>query len=85
MPISIRNRLFILALLPVILLAVAIFFTVRIQTQQLVDNEMATVKTSVTQLKRSELKDLMDMAYSSIKHIYENGGPSKRPYPSSET
>ncbi|MDX1818366.1 MAG: methyl-accepting chemotaxis protein [Marinobacter sp.] len=81
MPISIRNRLFILALLPVILLAVAIFFTVRFQTQELVDNEMATVKTSVTDIKRAELKDLMDMAYSSIKHIYENGGTLEEALP----
>lgn len=71
MPISIRNRLLILALLPVILMAVALFFTVRYQTGQLVDKEMASVEASVTDLQRKELKELMDMTYASIKHIYE--------------
>ncbi len=74
MPISIRNRLLVLALVPVIGLALALFFAVKLQTQELVKNEMSSVEVSVTKMKRAELKDLMDMAYSSIKHIYENGG-----------
>lgn len=74
MPISIRNRLLLLALIPVLGLAVALFFAVKLQTQELVQNEMNSVKASVTEMKRAELKNLMDIAYSSIKHIYENGG-----------
>jgi len=74
MPISIRNRLLILALIPVLLLAFALFLTVTIQTSDLVNNQMETVEESVNEIKRQELKHYMEMAYTSIQHIYENGG-----------
>ncbi len=74
MPISIRNRLFILALVPVLLLAAALFLTFRTETSGLVDKQMATVEQSVNDIKSDELKHYMDMAYTSIQHIYENGG-----------
>ncbi len=74
MPISIRNRLLLLALLPVLSLGIILYFTFGYQTRDLVDKQMESVGADVTELKRSELKQLMEMTYSSIAHIYENGG-----------
>lgn len=81
MPISIRNRLLILALFPVVSLAIILFFTFTQQTRALVDQQMGTVESGVNELKRAELKQLMDMTYSSIAHIYENGGSLEEAIP----
>lgn len=81
MPISIRNRLLILALVPVLLLAGALFLTFTTQTSDLVDNQMTTVEESVNGIKKDELKHYMDMAYTSIQHIYENGGSFEEALP----
>ena len=81
MPISIRNRLLMLALIPVLLLAVALFLTFSTQTSDLVDSQMVTVEDRVTGIKRDELKHYMDMAYTSIQHIYENGGSFEEALP----
>eukprot|EP00003_Mantamonas_plastica_P033845 TRINITY_DN9952_c1_g1_i1.p2 TRINITY_DN9952_c1_g1~~TRINITY_DN9952_c1_g1_i1.p2 ORF type:complete len:556 (+),score=69.75 TRINITY_DN9952_c1_g1_i1:3696-5363(+) len=81
MPISIRNRLLVLAMAPVIALAAMLFFTFTYQTQSLVDSQMATAEARVSEVKRSELKGLMDMAYTAIKHIYESGGTLEEALP----
>ncbi len=81
MPISIRSRLLLLALLPVLSLGVILYFTFGYQTRNLVDKQMESVGADVTELKRSELKQLMEMTYSSIAHIYENGGDLKDALP----
>lgn len=81
MPISIRSRLLVLAMAPVIALAAVLFFTFTYQTQSLVDEQMRTAETRVSEVKRAELKGLMDMAYTSIKHIYENGGSLEEALP----
>ncbi|AOY87734.1 hypothetical protein BKP64_05855 [Marinobacter salinus] len=81
MPISIRSRLLLLALLPVLSLGVILYFTFGYQTRDLVDKQMESVGADVTDLKRSELKQLMEMTYSSIAHIYENGGDLEEALP----
>lgn len=78
---SIRTRLLILALVPVSVLALVLYFTANLQTNDLVNKEMVSVKSSVTNMQRRELQELMDMAYSSIKHIYENGGTLEEALP----
>ncbi|PCM45861.1 methyl-accepting chemotaxis protein [Marinobacter sp. ANT_B65] len=81
MPVSIRSRLLLLALLPVLTLATILFFSFTQQTRNLVDQQMGSVGEDVTELKRVELQRLMDMSYSSIAHIYENGGSLEEAIP----
>lgn len=81
MPISIRNRLLILAIVPVILLAAALFLTFTSQSSDLVDRQLNTVESRVGDIKKEELKAYMEMAYASIAHIYENGGSLEEALP----
>jgi len=81
MPVSIRNRLLLLALLPVIALGTVALFAFAQQAGRLVARQMETVEADLTQLKRDELRQFMDMAYSSIAHIYENGGSFEEALP----
>lgn len=81
MHISISNRLLILAIVPVVVIAVVMLATFHSQTRSMLERQVAQVEKNVGDVKRAELKHIMDMAFSSIKHIYESGGAFEEALP----
>lgn len=81
MPLSIKAKLLLLAILPVALVTLVLFFTVSMETNSLVDKQVDKVRSSMVELKRQELKHYMDMTYASVRHIYEQGGTFEEALP----
>ncbi|WP_290699922.1 methyl-accepting chemotaxis protein [Amphritea sp.] len=74
MALSISKRLSIISTAPVILLAVILFTLTYFQSNKLSNEEHALTTTHFLEMKHAELKLLNEMAYNSIRHIYESGG-----------
>jgi len=74
MSISISNRLTIMVIAPVTLLAVILLGFTFYQNEQLSDVQSINTRESLMQTKRDELKSYTLLAYNSVRHIYENGG-----------
>ncbi len=74
MPLSIRARLMVLALVPITLLTIVLQVAQVSKVESLVDHQLESVRTDFAEAKRTELKNYMDLAYGSIKDIYDNGG-----------
>ncbi len=71
---SVKVKLLLLAVLPVLLLTTALYISVSFETKSLIDKQSDQVRESMITQKKAELKNYMDMTYASIKHIYESGG-----------
>lgn len=74
MAISIKVRLLLLGLAPMILLALVLLLSIVYQNNALIKQQTEQVESSMVVLKKSELKNYIDMAYSTIAELYENGG-----------
>ena len=74
MAISIKVRLLLLGLAPMVLLAFVLLLAIVYENNALVEQQTTQVESSMVALKKTELKNYIDMAYSSIADIYENGG-----------
>ncbi len=81
MPVSIGNRLLMLAAVPVIVLALALLLTFYQQSESMIERQIKLVEADVGDVKKAELKHLMDMTYASIRHIYEQGGSFEEALP----
>ena len=75
---SLRGRLFLLALLPLLASLALIAFAVRQQEQALAEREHVLVRASYMDARRTELKHYVDLAVSTIKPLLgEPGGPAR--------
>ncbi|UPW19803.1 methyl-accepting chemotaxis protein [Agarivorans sp. TSD2052] len=74
MSLTIRQRLIFLALAPVLILAASILVLTVTETQKLINEQSSETRENMLNMKKVELKAFMDMTYSSISEIYENGG-----------
>lgn len=74
MNITIKGRLRFLAIVPVSLLAIVLFFFSWRESNQMSESQIEEAKNSMMQMKQQELKFYMDMTYSAIQSIYEGGG-----------
>lgn len=74
MAISIKVRLLLLGLAPMVLLALVLLLSIVYQNNALIKQQTEQVESSMVVLKKSELKNYIDMAYSTIAELYENGG-----------
>ena len=74
MNMGIRTKIVLMAALPVVVTALllAVFFYSQINS--LGHKEIASYKEKIMQAKKEELKNYMDLAFSSIEGIYENAG-----------
>lgn len=70
---SIRQRLFIASILPLILTCIALLSITFIQLDNLVETETQSAKELLTDTKKNELKNIVDLAYHTIKPLYESG------------
>ncbi|WP_432452189.1 MULTISPECIES: methyl-accepting chemotaxis protein [unclassified Agarivorans] len=81
MSLTIKHRLIFLALAPVLILATSMLALTISETQKLSLAQSVATKQSMLQMKKAELKSYMDMSYSAIAEIYENGGTLEQALP----
>jgi two-component system NarL family sensor kinase len=75
---SLRGRLFLLALLPLLASLALIAFAVRHQERSLAEREHALVRASYMDARRTELKHYVDLAVSTIKPLLGQPGGRER-------
>ncbi|MFT7723926.1 MAG: cache domain-containing protein [Roseateles sp.] len=71
---SLRGRLFLLALLPLLASLLLIAFAVRQQERALAGREHALVRASYMEARRTELKHYVDLAFSTVKPLLGRPG-----------
>ncbi|MBU2955874.1 methyl-accepting chemotaxis protein [Marinobacter sp. F3R08] len=81
MKFSIRNRLMIIAIVPVMLMAVVLFIDFNMASQQMTKAQLEIAHQEVTAIKKAELKLLMETASSAIKPLYESGASLEEALP----
>ncbi|GAD02599.1 methyl-accepting chemotaxis protein [Agarivorans albus] len=81
MSLTIRQRLLILALGPVLILAASMLFLSYSETKALSQAQSSETQENMMEMKKAELKAYLDMAYSSIADIYEGGGSLEQAMP----
>ncbi|WP_432463645.1 hypothetical protein [Agarivorans sp. QJM3NY_33] len=79
MSLTIRQRLSVLALAPVLLLAASMLLLTYHETQKLNQSQSIETEASLIEMKKEELKAYLDLSYSAIVHIYEQGGAWSKP------
>ena len=68
---SLKSKILLLSLLPLILMTGAILIVTGGHVQALADQEIKTFESNLMAAKRAELKNLVDAAMQSIKHVRE--------------
>jgi len=81
MSLTINQRLLILALGPLLVLAGSMLPLTYNETRALTHAQSNDTQTSMMEMRKAELKSYLDMAYSSIADIYENGGSLEQALP----
>ena len=81
MSLTIRQRLLVLSIAPILVFAIIILWLTVSETQKLNHKQSRATHNSMLQLKKEELKSYMDLAYSSIAIIYETGGTLEQALP----
>ena len=81
MALSISKRLTIMGAAPIVLLAITLLILTVFENNQLRREQLDITKSKLVETKRAELKSLNDMAFSSIRHIYEGGGSLQEALP----
>lgn len=72
---SIRKRLFLVSLVPLIITCLSLLLLTYIQLGALVKTETESATTLLTEAKQTELKNTIDIAYNTIKPLYDSGAP----------
>ncbi|MDO6684267.1 MULTISPECIES: methyl-accepting chemotaxis protein [unclassified Agarivorans] len=81
MSLTIRQRLLVLALGPVLILATSMLYLSYNETKALSQAQSSETQENMMEMKKAELKAYMDMAYSSVANIYESGGSLEQAMP----
>ncbi|WP_427977931.1 methyl-accepting chemotaxis protein [Agarivorans sp.] len=81
MSLTIRQRLLVLSIAPILVFAIIILWLTVSETQKLSHKQSRATHDSMLQLKKEELKSYIDLAYSSIAIIYETGGTLEQALP----
>ncbi|WP_411990863.1 methyl-accepting chemotaxis protein [Agarivorans sp. DSG3-1] len=81
MSLTIRQRLLVLALGPVLILATSMLYLSYNETKALSQAQSSETQENMMEMKKAELKAYMDMAYSSVASIYESGGSLEQAMP----
>ncbi|HEY5718207.1 MAG TPA: methyl-accepting chemotaxis protein [Motiliproteus sp.] len=81
MNISIRARLFILALVPSTLLALVLLVVTAVETTSLSEIQEQSAESSLMALKKQEVKAYMEMAAGSVQALYDSGAELEEALP----
>ncbi|GGB09124.1 methyl-accepting chemotaxis protein [Agarivorans gilvus] len=81
MSLTIRQRLLLLSIAPILVFAIIILWLTTSETQKLSHEQSQATHESMLKLKKVELRSYMELAYSSIASIYEAGGTLEQALP----
>ena len=73
LPMRLRQKIIVLAILPVVLAVLAIAALVALQSRELARLEAELLEESMLAAKRTELRHYVELAQTSIEHIYQSG------------
>lgn len=72
--ISIRNRLLLVSVAPLLVIVVTMGLLIQNKLTDLVENQVSTAQGLLLQIEKEELKAIMGIVYATVKPLYENGG-----------
>ncbi|MDA0149016.1 methyl-accepting chemotaxis protein [Vibrio sp. LaRot3] len=73
MSLSIRNRLYVLSIIPLLLMAIGMMSVSYIKTTELTEQQIAATRSNMMAMKQQELKAYIQMAKSSVQPFLDRG------------
>ncbi|MDN3682943.1 methyl-accepting chemotaxis protein [Vibrio tapetis subsp. quintayensis] len=74
MNLTIRNRLYVLSIAPLIIISLSLMLLTYFETNKLTDNQMALARDNMMEMKRDELKAFLEIAKTALKPITDANG-----------
>ena len=71
---TLRNKILLLTLVPLILIIIVVMLVTRMQLQDLGAKEIAQTREHMLESKRTALREYMDLAVTSVEEIYNQAG-----------
>ncbi|WP_064607507.1 methyl-accepting chemotaxis protein [Photobacterium sp. J15] len=75
MSLTIRNRLYVLSIVPLLVVALGMMFFTYSESHKLNQEQMNTTRSSMMEMKRAELKSYMQIAESALKPLMQSNAP----------
>ncbi|RTZ17744.1 methyl-accepting chemotaxis protein [Vibrio aquaticus] len=85
MSLTIRSRLYILALVPLLVIAIGMLSFTYMKTTDLNDQQIDITHTNMMNMKKEELKNYLQMAKSAIQPFLDKGATLEEAYPTLKT
>lgn len=85
MSLTIRSRLYILALVPLLVIALGMLSFTYMKTTELNEHQIEVTRANLMNLKKAELRNYLQMAKSSIEPFLEKGASLAEAYPTLKT
>ncbi|KJY93880.1 chemotaxis protein [Vibrio neptunius] len=85
MSLTIRSRLYILALVPLLVIAMGMLGFTYVKTNELNDQQIEVTRTNMMNMKKAELKSYLQMAKSAVRPFLDKGASLEDAYPTLKT
>ncbi|MCZ4293583.1 methyl-accepting chemotaxis protein [Vibrio sinaloensis] len=85
MSLTIRSRLYILALVPLLVIALGMLSFTYMKTTELNEQQIEVTRANLMNLKKAELRNYLQMAKSAIEPFLEKGASLEEAYPTLKT
>ncbi|NOI27353.1 methyl-accepting chemotaxis protein [Vibrio coralliilyticus] len=85
MSLTIRSRLYILALVPLLVIALGMLGFTYVKTSELNDQQIDVTRTNMMNMKKAELKNYLQMAKSAVQPFLDRGASLEEAYPTLKT
>jgi methyl-accepting chemotaxis protein len=81
MSLTIKSRLYILALVPLLVIALGMLGVTYLKTQELNEHQVEVTRTNMMNMKKEELKNYIQMAKSAVQPFLDRGASLEEAYP----
>ena len=81
MSLTIKNRLYILALVPLLVIALGMLSFTYMKTTELNNQQIEITRSNMMNMKKAELKNYLQMAKSAIQPFLDKGATLEEAYP----
>ncbi|MCG9596299.1 methyl-accepting chemotaxis protein [Vibrio sp. Isolate25] len=85
MSLTIRSRLYILALVPLLVIAIGMLGFTYVKTSELNDQQIEVTRTNMMNMKKAELRNYLQMAKSAVQPFLDRGASLEEAYPTLKT
>jgi len=75
---SIKQKLLSVTVVPMVILVTSILMLIAVQLDTLIDEEVSMAESIAYENKQVELKTIIELAYATIKPLYENDAPREQ-------